>query len=134
MSAEPPGNEATLVIEHGPFVAPILSRVVGMLAARADCPIDRLDDALLLADAVAANGGAFTVNGRVTVHVAATGGVLELVVGPLRPQGAKELVAAAELPGVGNVIERFADEVRPQSGDDGGLEHLHIRLGFGPYA
>jgi hypothetical protein len=44
-------NTATVKVIHGPLVAPVLSRVVGMLAARAQCPVDRLDDALLVADA-----------------------------------------------------------------------------------
>ena len=36
-------NEARVGLANGPLVAPILGRVVGMLTARADCPIDRLD-------------------------------------------------------------------------------------------
>lgn len=125
----PPPNEAQVVVRHGPLVAPVLSRVVGMLAARAQCPIDRLDDALLLADAVAAHATAYTVNGRIGVAVSARDGALELRVGPLRPQGARQLVASAELPGVGNVLERVADELRPET--DGTGEHLIVRMGFG---
>ena len=54
MSAVPsPVNQARLVVRHGPLVGAVLSRVVGMLAARALCPIDRLDDALLITDAIA---------------------------------------------------------------------------------
>jgi serine/threonine-protein kinase RsbW len=123
-------NEAHVVVRPGPLVGPVLSRVVGILAARAQCPIDRLDDALLVADAVAAHASGFTLNGRIGVLVTAMPGRLELRVGPLRTDGARELVAAAELPGVGNVLERMADEVTPDtSGDDG--EHVIIRLGFG---
>ena len=40
-------------IASGPLVGPILRRVVGMLAARADLPLDRLDDAVLVADLTA---------------------------------------------------------------------------------
>ena len=128
MSGAVQDNEATLVLHHGPLVAPVLSRVVGMLAARAQCPVDRLDDALLLADAVAASGSDYTVDGSVAVHVLTTSGSLELSVGPLRPEGARDLLAAAELPGVGNVLERVADEVAPEIGADG--ERLRIRLDF----
>lgn len=122
-------NEATIVLADGPLVAPVLSRVVGMLAARAQCPIDRLDDALLLADAVAAGGGAVAVNSRIGVRVCADEGSLELNVGPLRPNGARDLIAAAELPGVGNVLERVADDITLQTAADG-AEHVRIRLGF----
>jgi len=122
-------NEATVAIANGPLVAPILGRVVGMLTARADCPIDRLDDALLVADAISAKAGSFSEDGRVTVRVRARAGSVELRVGPLRPGGAEELIATAALPGVGNVLERVADVLEPQ-GQDGAGDFLVIRLGF----
>jgi serine/threonine-protein kinase RsbW len=124
-------NEASLVVRSGPFVGPVLSRVVGMIAARAQCPVDRLDDAFLLADAVADHAGPLASNGRVAVNVSATDGTLVLRVGPLRTGGAAALVAAAELPGVGNVLERIADDVTPEAGGTDGLEYVSIRLGFG---
>ena len=120
-------NEARLVVRNGPLVAAVLSRVVGMLAARAQCPIDRLDDALLITDAVAANAGDFVADGIVTVTVTADEDGLSLVVGPLRDGGADDLLRAAELPGVGNVLERVADEV-----EVAGADHLRVRLAFQP--
>ena len=87
----------------------MLGRVVGMLAARAQCPIDRLDDALLLTDAVAAHAPGHTAEGRVTVHVHAEPAGLSLRIGPLpEGSGGDALVQAASLPGVGNVFERVA--------------------------
>lgn len=121
-------NHARLVISSGPLVGPVLSRVVGMLAARALCPIDRLDDALLITDAIAAHAPDYTLNGTVGVTVAADPHGLTLRVGPLRANGAQELLAAAELPGVGNVLERVADEVEGGRGADG--EELRVRLAF----
>jgi len=122
-------NEATVVIAAGPLAAPVLGRVVGMLTARADCPIDRLDDALLVADAIAARTGSFSNDGRVGVRVAVQLGSLELFVGPLRPDGADALIASAALPGVGNVIERVADEIEAERCNGDG-EFLRIRLAF----
>jgi serine/threonine-protein kinase RsbW len=130
VSATPnPQNQATMFVRNGPLLGPVLSRVIGMLAARAQCPIDRLDDALLVADTVAAHGPDHARNGSVRVDLAAREGVIELTVGSLCPDGAQQMLADAELPGVGNVLERVADavEVR-QDGDD---EALYIRLGFG---
>ena len=121
-------NEATVGLASGPLVAPILGRIVGMLTARADCPIDRLDDALLVADAISAKAASFSEDGRVNVRVVARIGSVELHVGPLRGGGADELVASAALPGVGNVLERVADVLEPQRGGSG--EFLVIRLGF----
>jgi hypothetical protein len=123
-------NEASVGVATGPLGAPVLGRVVGMLAARADCPIDRLDDALLVADAVAAKAGSFSDDGRIHVRVVARIGSVELHVGPLRGGGADGLIASAALPGVGNVLERVADELQPQSDGEGAGEFLLIRLDF----
>ncbi len=38
-----PRNQATMVVRNGPLLGPVLTRVIGMLAARAQCPIDRLE-------------------------------------------------------------------------------------------
>ena len=123
-------NEATMVVRNGPLLGPVLTRVIGMLAARAQCPIDRLDDALLVADTVAAHSPDHARNGTVRVGLTAQEGLLELTIGALAPQGAAALLKDADLPGVGNVLERVADavEVR-ETGPDG--EELYIRLGFG---
>ena len=124
-------NEASVTVVSGPLAGPVLGRVVGMLAARAECPIDRLDDALLVADAVAARAASFSDDGRVNVLVSAEIGSVELLVGPLRPNGADDLVESAALPGVGNVLERVADELESKHRDgEGGAEYLRIRLGF----
>jgi hypothetical protein len=126
---EPVFNKAWVGVASGPLSAPVLGRVVGMLAARADCPIDRLDDALLVADAVAARAGSFSDDGRICAQVVARLGSVELQVGPLRDGGANALVSSAALPGIGNVLERVADELEPQAGADG-HEYLFIRLDF----
>jgi hypothetical protein len=122
-----PENEALVVVRQGPLVAPVLSRVVGMLGARAQFPIDRLDDALLVTDTVAAHAAGFTVDSTVTMTVHAREGELELRIGLLRPDGGQGLLAAAELPGVGNVLQRVADDVQVQRDPDG--EELVVRLG-----
>jgi hypothetical protein len=129
VSAEPTTNEASVSIRKGPLVGPVLGRVVGMLAARAQCPIDRLDDAMLLTDAVAAHAPAHTTEAHVQVVVAADEAGLELRVGALSSGGADGLLADAELPGVGNVFERVADEVDARVPRDGASE-LVLRLRF----
>jgi hypothetical protein len=124
VSAEALGNEARLSVRKGPLVGPVLGRVVGMLAARAQCPIDRLDDAMLLTDAVAAHAPAHSADAHVQVVVAADEDGLELRIGALEPEGARGLLADAELPGVGNVFDRVADEVRANG------KELVLRLRF----
>ena len=117
-------SEATLTVRRPELLGPVLGRVVGMLAARAQCPIDRLDDALLLTDAVAAHAPGHTAGGRVTVHVRAEPAGLSLRVGPLPEEGARALVDAAQLPGIGNVFQRVATDVHAEGSE------LHLRLTF----
>jgi serine/threonine-protein kinase RsbW len=117
-------HEATLAVRRTELLGPVLARVVGMLAARAQCPIDRLDDALLLTDAVAAHAPAHVGDGEITVRVAAAGDGLTLRVGPLSSDGAQALVESASLPGVGNVFERVASDVRAEG------SVLLLRLAF----
>jgi serine/threonine-protein kinase RsbW len=124
VSEEPAVNTATVKVVQGPLVAPVLSRVVGMLAARAQCPVDRLDDALLVADAIAAHAPRRSTDGHVTVRLTADADGLELRVVELAPGGGDGLISDAALPGVGNVLERIADDV--QAEDD----ELVVRLSF----
>lgn len=121
-------NEAVVRVRTGPLVAPVLSRVAGMIAARAQCPIDRLDDAMLLTDAVAAHAPANVRDGHVALSVRADERQLELRVHELSDQGAKALISDATLPGVGNVFEQVADEIATDHGEGG--EHLILRLTF----
>jgi len=121
-------NEARVTIVRGPLVGAVLGRVVGMLAARAQCPIDKLDDALLITDAVSAHAPRFSTDDRVRVVVRTGGGALDIIVGPLADGGTEGLVADATLPGVGNVLERVADEVDRSRGEDG--EQLRVRVSF----
>lgn len=115
-------NEATLRVHDGELIAPVLGRVVGMLAARADCPVDKLDDALLVSDAVAAHAPMHSADGWTCVKVTTDGDGMGIDVGPI--VDAARLVEAAVLPGVGNVFERVADEVRVEDG------RVLIRLAF----
>jgi len=126
MSTPSPINEATMLVRNGPLLGPVLTRVIGMLAARAQCPIDRLDDALLVADTVAAHSPDHATDGTVLVGLKAQEGQIELTIGQLDPQGAQAILKDAELPGVGNVLERVADAVEVR----GEGQELYIRLGF----
>jgi len=117
-------NDAVVRVADGPLVAPVLTRVVGMLAARAQCPVDRLDDALLVADAIAAHAPRRSVDGHVTVRMVAAEDGLELRVLDLEEGGGQGLLADAALPGVGNVLERIADDVHVEA------DELVVRLSF----
>jgi serine/threonine-protein kinase RsbW len=128
--AEPARNAALVRIAVGPLVGPVLGRVVGMLAARADCPVDRLDNAMVVVDALAAHAGARVAEDRVTVKVSTWDDAMELMVGPLEDGGAEALLRDAALPGVGNILERVADAVRVERDPDSGAQRLAIRIAF----
>ena len=130
MTAKPEGADAptTVSIASGPLVGPILRRVVGMLAARADLPLDRLDDAVLVADLIASRAPAHVAAPVVDVDLETGDRTLFLRVGPLRPGGGDALIVDAAVPGVGNVIQQLADELTV-SPEDGG-EYLLVRLAY----
>lgn len=129
MSLEPNDDRSTVVsVASGPLVGPVLRRVVGMLAARADLPLDRLDDAVLVADLIAARAPAHSKDDAVRVRLDPADRSLALEVGPLRPGGGQALVVDAAVPGVGNVIEQLADELEVVPTDD--AEHLLVRLSW----
>lgn len=120
-------DRTRVTVAVGPLVGPVLSRVVGIHAARAELGFDRLNDAVLVADAIAARAPAFTVADRLPVSVQSGRGRLEIRLGPLRPGGGQRVIEGATLPAVGSVIERIADTVRVREGA-GGDEYLIIRI------
>jgi hypothetical protein len=115
-------------IASGPLVGPVLRRVVGMLAARADLPLDRLDDAVLVADLIASRAPAHMQTASVDVDLQTGDRSLFLRVGPLHPGGGRALIVDASVPGVGNVIEQLADDI--SVAPDANAEYLVVRLAY----
>ncbi len=134
--AQPEGGErpyessASLRLADGPLVGPVLCRVVSMVLARANCPMDRLEDAMLICDALSAHAPTYASDGHLAFAVSARGGELELRVGELAERGANRLVQDAVLPGVGNVLERTANRLRIEPAADGAGEELVLELIF----
>ena len=118
MSAAP----TRVSIASGPLVGPVLRRVVGMVAARADLPLD------LIADLIAARAPAHVAAETVDVELGSTPRALDLRVGPLREGGGRALVVDAAVPGVGNVVEQLTDELEVETRD--GAEYLRLRLAY----
>jgi hypothetical protein len=91
-----------------------------MVLARADWPMNRLDDALLVCDALSAHAPAYASNGRLTFSVRANEQEAELRVQDLTGNGATALARDTMLPGVGNLLEHIAEQVsvEPDEQDD----------------
>jgi hypothetical protein len=101
-----------------------------MVLARANCPMDRLDDAMLICDALSAHAPDHCSNGHVSFALRAQSGGFELRVGELPKLAATALVQEAVLPGVGNVLERMTDSLRVEPAADGRHEELVLELRF----
>ncbi len=115
-----------IAVTSGPLVGPVLRRVVGMLAARADLPLDKLDDAVLVADVVAQRTGPYAPD-SVRVSLTPGEGTLWMRIGPLTSGGAQALLE--ESPEMGSVILKVADEVHVDTADDG--EYLRVCVTHG---
>lgn len=127
---EPYRGTASLRLARGPLVGPVLCRVVSMVLARANCPMDRLDDAMLICDALSAHAPDHADDGHVSFTLSAQSSGFELRVGELPERGASELVHAAVVQGVGNVLERMTDSLRTEPAADGVHEELVLELRF----
>jgi serine/threonine-protein kinase RsbW len=125
------GKPADITITPGPVMASVLGRVTAMLASRSDFPIDRLSDAVLVTDAISAHIGPFAPGRQASVALDGGEGALKLRVGPLVEGGASQLLQQMELPGLEHSLERLANEVRVERGDESaetGAEYLELRL------
>ena len=115
-----PGDAARLSFDNADAAGPVVSRVIGMLASRADLSIDRLADTQLLGDAVAAAPPNAFSQGRVDIEIIDREGCLEIRVGPLVEGAADRLLEEMELPGplVGS-LRGLASEIKVESAETG---------------
>jgi anti-sigma regulatory factor (Ser/Thr protein kinase) len=119
-------DEMRIDIGVGAALAPVLSRVISMFAARADFSVDRLSDAVLLSDAISAGGAAGFPNGTAHIAVSEHDGSFEVRVGPLVDGGGQRLLDGLRIPDLGGSLETLADEVRVDSSEAG--EMLVVRI------
>jgi serine/threonine-protein kinase RsbW len=122
----PPAGETVVSVAAGPLAAPVLSRVVAMLAARSNFSVERLSAAQLISDAIAAHAPNAIVGRHVHMGMDAREGALDLRVGPLEPDGGERIVRESAIAGIHPVIERLADEVSVERRN--GVEELQVTL------
>jgi anti-sigma regulatory factor (Ser/Thr protein kinase) len=106
-------------------VGAVLARVIGALAARQEVSLDRLSDAMLLSDAIAAAAPRGFADGHVSLSLADREGGVVLSVGPMVDGGAERLRESLDLPEVGSLAD-LADDLRIESDDEG--ERLVIEI------
>lgn len=89
---------------------PVLRRAVVSASARAGLPVDRIDDAVLILEALLADRETARAD-EVQLVLTARPGSFALMLGPLAAEEAERLLMHAALPIVGPVIERLASTV-----------------------
>jgi serine/threonine-protein kinase RsbW len=117
-----------LRLVDGPLLHPVLCRVVSMVLTRANWPLDRLDEALLVCDALCAHAPANARAGGMAFSIQADEQEAELRVWELTPKGAERLLRDSGLPLVGNVLEQLAERVSVQRQHGGESAQLAIAL------
>ena len=93
----------------GPVLQRVLPRIVGVLAARAELPIDRLSDGLLVADALSAAAQATLGDDAPLVIRASADREVTLELGPLPRELAEHLLVRTALRSAGRIVERLAE-------------------------
>ncbi|HEX8689065.1 MAG TPA: ATP-binding protein [Solirubrobacterales bacterium] len=131
VSLEPAGVDTTeLVTDRPELLGPVLARMVGALAARRDLTVDRVSDAVLVTDAIAAAAPSRFADGRVRLGLDDREGEIELRLGPMDPGAAKTIREELEVPDVGGSLEVLADDLTVEESGDG--EYLVIRFAAAP--
>jgi serine/threonine-protein kinase RsbW len=96
-------KELEMALDPGAMVKPVLARVIGALAARAEFSVDRLADTVLLGDAVSSSGGRDFSDGRVAISIKDSAGTLGVRVGPMVEGAGERLMADMDVPGAGSL-------------------------------
>ncbi|HEX6228110.1 MAG TPA: ATP-binding protein [Solirubrobacterales bacterium] len=121
-----PARRTEVSADRPELLGPVLARVVGALAARRDLSVDRVSDAVLVTDAIAAAAPSRFADGRVRLGFEDGGDGIELLLGPMDPGAAQAIREELEVPDVGGSLEALADELSVDQSDDG--EYLIIRF------
>ena len=119
--APPPPGELSITVSSGPLAAPVLGRVISMLAARAEFSLEGISEAELVTDALAAHAPRAIVGDRIQLGIDRPDGQLVVRVGPLTEGGATRVVQASALEDLPPVLERLTEQHSVESSQDGEL-------------
>lgn len=114
-----------MVIPPGELARPVLSRVIGALAARIDLSIDRISDTVLLSDAVSTHAASDFQGGTARIKILDGDGKLDVFIGPLAEGASQRILEGVELPG-GNSLRKLADDVEVTQNSEGEVLHVVI--------
>lgn len=120
----PPYGDVQLSV-CGVLVGPVLGSVAAMIAARGGFSMERLSDAQILTDAVAAHAAVGFAGRHIQVGISQDTDGLHLLIGPLVAGGAQRLVDASAVGGLEPLFERIADQMAVEGN---GEETLRLTL------
>jgi serine/threonine-protein kinase RsbW len=120
-----PLGETAVAVSVGSLAAPVLGAVVAVLASRADFSLDRLADAQLVTDTIAAHASATIPGPYLKLAIDAADRSLRLRLGPLAEGGAARLVDATALGSI-RPLEVLASGVATERVN--GSEYLALSL------
>jgi anti-sigma regulatory factor (Ser/Thr protein kinase) len=124
------GRATEMTMPAGELLGPVLSRVISILAARANLSVDRLSDAVLLGDAISARAPGEFADGVARIEAEEASGEVRVRVGPLVDGAGERLLGAMRIPEIGGTLERLANEIRVDR--DGEVESVVLRIGQAP--
>lgn len=118
--------ETVVTVEDEALAGVVVARAVSVLAARAELPVDRLSDMLLLSDAIAGEHADHFSDGhtRIAIEEAADG--ITVRVGPLHEGAAERMLTGLAIPSLDASLVTLADEVVVERSEEG--EHLTLRI------
>ncbi len=127
------GADETIVSVQGTEPGGVaITRVLELLAARSNLPLDRFSDAQLIGDVLAQWSDRATVDSQpLEIAFGEAEESLEIRIGPLEPGRGEKMLERDQLPGLGNTLESLADvaEVGERDTSAGPAEFLTLRIG-----
>jgi serine/threonine-protein kinase RsbW len=120
----------SMQLTPGAAVRPVLARVLGVMASRADLSVDRLADSVLLGDAVSSHAPADFTDGQVALSIKDDEGTLGVRVGPLIEGGGERILAQMEIPGGGSLrkLARSMEVTKGVASDGSSAEFLVFEI------
>jgi serine/threonine-protein kinase RsbW len=115
----PEMDGAEIAIGRAELLEPVLARIVGALAARRDFPVDRVSDAVLITDAIAAAAPGSFADGCVRLGFDESDRGLELRLGPMEKGAGGEILGKLEVPELGGSLEALAEELAVEEFEGG---------------
>jgi serine/threonine-protein kinase RsbW len=126
LEVDPPPGEFKVAVSAGPLAAPVLGRVIAMLAARAGFSLEGISEAQLVTDSLAAHVPRAAGGDEVRLGIETPEDELVVNVGPLEDGGAQRVLDSSMAGDLPPVLQRLTRERRVERHGDGELFRLTL--------